>query len=476
MTKSSKQIVVIFLALILLAGCMPPAPPVTPTPTETGSGVNGAPGMGDPYYPKLGNGGYDVQSYTIALDVDPTANTVTGSTTITANATESLLSFNLDFRGLTLDSVTVNGENAKTSRTGDELKVTPAETLEADKPFTAVVTYHGTPGTITSGGLTGMGWSHGQSGAINVWGEPDAASSWFPNNNHPRDKATYRFEITVPDPWMVAATGSLKETTQNGDKTTFVWEMDQPMATYLASINIDQYELATQTGPNGLSIRNYFTTDLAPSYRSRFDALPEMIDYFDDLFGPYPFTEYGVVIAAEDGLCARTQIALETQTLSLHCPSQFMTSEVVIIHELAHMWFGDSVSLENWKDIWLKEGFATYASWLWQAKDDPDGLSQIAKNARDNYFDSSAPVADPGPDNLYSSESYTGGALVLYALQQEVGDETFFKIVQTFVERYKDGNAGTDEFITVAKDVSGQDLDAFFDAWLFSPALPELPE
>jgi aminopeptidase N len=431
--------------------------------------------MGDPYYPNLGNGGYDVQHYTIALDVDPVANMVKGSTTVTANATESLSSFNLDFHGLTVDSVTVNHADAKYSRSGDELTITPTSILDVDKPFTAQIQYHGTPETVTSGGLSGMGWSHGESGAINVWGEPDAASAWFPDNNHPRDKATYRFEITVPDPWMVAATGTLKETKENGAKTTFIWEMDQPMATYLASISIDQYNLVSQEGPHGIKIRNYFPKNLDPSYTSQFTILPKMIGFLEGYFGPYPFAEYGVVIAAQDGLCAQTHIALEAQTMSIHCPTESMTSQYTIVHELAHMWFGDSVSLENWKDIWLKEGFATYASWLWEAKGDPAALSRIAEEARNRFADSPASVANPRPDDLYTSESYTGGALVLYALQKEVGDQMFFKILQTYAERYKYGNAGTDEFIAVAEQVSGRDLGSFFDAWLFSPTLPDIP-
>jgi aminopeptidase N len=280
----------------------------------------------------------------------------------------------------------------------------------------------------------------------------------------------------VPDPWVGDATGTLKGTTAAEGKTTYIWEMDKPMATYLASINIDQYELSSQKGPEDINIRNYFPTSLPLSYRSQFTAVPEMIDFFDDLFGPYPFAEYGVVVAGKDGLCADVQIALEAQTMSIHCPSGVMISEGVIVHELAHMWFGDSVSLENWKDIWLKEGFATYASWLWHSKNDPAALKRTAIYNENHFFDTEYSVADPSPENLYTGESYTGGALVLYALQQEVGDETFFKILQTYAEQYQYGNAGTDEFISVAEEVSGKDLTAFFDAWLFSKQMPELPE
>ncbi len=476
--KQSAHRSLVLLIVLLLTGCFPakPAATSTPIPSPMPAAVKGAPGIGDPYYPTLGNGGYDVQNYTISMDVDPAANTVTASTTITANATEFLSSFNLDFHGLTIDSVTVNDVDAKYSRNGDELTITPAAPLQENKSFTAVVQYHGTPETITSGGLSGMGWNHAESGAINVWGEPDAASTWFPSNNHPRDKATYRFEVTVPDPWVVAATGTLQETKPNEGKTTYIWEMNKPMATYLASIDIDQYKLSTQKGPAGINIRNYFPKDLPLSYRGQFMAIPDMIDFFDKFFGPYPFSEYGVVVAAKDGLCTNSPVSLEAQTLTVHCPTDFMTSAVVIAHELAHQWFGDSVSLENWQDIWLKEGFATYASWLWLSKNDPATLKQIATDNATHFSDTPYSVAEPSPANLYTDESYTGGALVLYALQQEVGDETFFKILQTYAKKYQYGNASTENFIAVAEEVSGKDLSSFFETWLFSKQLPQLPQ
>jgi len=476
MLSPFKRFRFIFLTAMFLAACISPVPTITPTPSPVP--VKGSPGIGDPYYPDLGNGGYDIQHYIITLDVDPPANTVAGSATITANATEYLASFNLDFHGLTVDSVTVNDAAAEFSRSEDELTITPARLLEANKPFTVVVNYHGSPDLIkTQAGPFEMGWSHAERGAINVWGEPDAASSWFPNNNHPRDKATYRFEITVPKPWVVAATGTLKETRENGDRATFIWEMDKPMATYLASINIDQYELTTQSGPNGIAIRNYFPADFPTSQRIGFNILPALIDFFDDLFGPYPFDEYGVVIAHKVGFCEATPTALEAQSMSIHCPNAFMTSEQVIAHELAHQWFGDSVSLENWRDIWLKEGFASYSGWLWDSKNEPAALARIAEDQRANFSDDlSVSVAEPAKESIYTNESYTGGALVFHALRLQVGDEAFFQILRTYTERYRYGVAGTDEFVAVAEEVSGADLQPFFDAWLFSKILPDLPE
>ena len=459
---------IVFMSVACLAACKStPAPPP----------VQGSPGIGDPYHPNLGNGGYEVQHYTIALNIDPPSNTITGKTTITARATEYLGTFNLDLKGLTVDSVVVNDARAEYLRNGDELTITPAKPLDFDKSFMIEVNYHGSPGLIDSQAAPfDMGWSHVESGVINVWGEPDAAAAWFPSNNHPRDKATFRFEITVPDPWIVAASGTLRETEENGDQTAFIWEMNQPMATYLASINIDQYERVTQSGPDGLTIRNYFPMDLPASQRIHFEILPAAIDFFDDLYGPYPFEEYGAVVAARDGFCATTSTALETQSMSLHCPGIIMTSERVIVHELAHQWFGDSVSLENWKDIWLKEGLATYSEWLWESKNDPARLREIAKNNERRFFDSERSVAEPATDHLYTGESYTGGALVFHALYLQVGDEAFFNILRTYTDRYRGGNAGTDELIALAEEVSGQDLDAFFEAWLFSGRMPDLPE
>jgi aminopeptidase N len=456
------------LALALLfavSACGPAAPP-----------VQGAEGIGDPYYPGLGNGGYDVQNYSIILSIDPETNEVNGSVTIEAKATESLSAFDLDFSGLTIDSITVNSAAAGYARAGDELTITPASPLGAEKKFTTVVSYHGNPGTIravTQVGLQGVGWGRAENGAINVLNEPNGASSWFPSNNHPRDKATYRFEISVPKPWVVAATGTLEQTTEEGDQTKYVWVMDEPMASYLASINVDQYVLRNLEGPHGIRIRSYFPSDYPASDFSNFDKLPEMLAYLESQYGPYPFKEYGVVVANPGNpLCQAGGSAVETQTLSVHCPSSSMAGEEVIVHELAHQWFGDSVSLENWKDVWLKEGLATYSEWLWLARDkDREVLDRVVKAQRSGYYPA-VPTGEPPANSIYRDEVYRGGGLVIHALRIKVGDEAFFKILRTYLDRYKYGNAGTQEFINVAEQISGQDLKSFFDAWLFTKDLP----
>lgn len=434
---------------------------------------HGAEGIGDPYFPHLGNGGYDVQNYTVKLDVDPEANYITGSTSILAMPLVSLSSFSFDFHGLTVDSVTINGQAAAFKQFRKKLIITPPAPLEAQAPFTVLVVYHGSPGGIISSGTGSWpaGWEHERNGSINVFGELDGASTWFPNNNHPRDKATFRFEITAPEPWAVAATGRLVRIEQVGkNKRLYVWIMKWPMASYLASINIDKYEQVTFPGPDGVTIRSFFPANYPLSSRMEFDVLPEMIKFLSNLFGPYPFDEYGVVIASDrNPSCTQIYQSLEAQTLTIHCPAP---KENVIIHELAHQWFGDSVSLENWQDIWLKEGLATYAEWLWASKDrTPNQFGNLIKR-KSEHFSASILIGRPPVDDLYNPDVYIGGALVLQALRMKVGDTVFFKILRTYYIQYRDGNAGTQQFIDIAEKVSRQDLKTDFDQWLYTQNNP----
>lgn len=460
-----------------------PAPTAIPSPTPPSvptlppADVQTEYGIGDPYFPGLGNPGYDVQNYVIALDVDPESGEISAKTSIEAVATQDLPSFNLDFQGFEIDTLTVNGSEADFTREKRELIITPGAPLQAGDEFTVEVAYHGVPEPAYFNALDfKMGWLQGTSKAINVLSEPDGSSSWFPVNDHPLDKATYRFEVAVPQPWVVAATGNLLGTTPEGDKVRYIWEMNKPMASYLASISIDQFTVEESMGPDGIVIRNYIPQDVDPMLTRNLDQLPEMLAYFSELFGPYPFDAYGVLIADETiGPCLEGSLSLEAQSLSVHCPSEYMLSETVLAHELAHQWFGDSVSLERWQDIWLKEGIATYSQILWETRGQPvESITAWAKDQKESLPPDDK-IGEPPPDEMYDWESYVGGAMVVHALRLQVGDETFFNILRTYLERYKYGNAGTEEFIAVAEEVSGQELSAFFDSWLMQTNLPDFP-
>ena len=448
--------------------------PASATATVTASDgrpVPGADSLGDPYYPQMGNGGYDALHYTIDLTVDVANNKISGSSTLDAQATEALSSFNLDLHGLDVSAVTVNTASAGFSRQKDELTITPASALSNGEKFIVLVSYSGTPQPVEDASVPGepVGWF--ANAGVYVVSESDGAMGWYPVNNHPLDKATYTFRITAPKQYVVAANGLLKSEVVNGEMKTSVWEEIHPMASYLATLIIGEYKLETQSGPNGLPIHNYFPPNAGQDITGSFSRTSEMISYYSQVFGPYPFESYGgVVVPLELGF------ALEDQTLSIF--GNDMVDELTVAHELSHQWFGDSVSLKSWKDIWLNEGFATYAESLWV--EHTQGKAAGDQYMRKIYEDAKAKnmpaPEDPSVGNLFDSSVYMRGGCVLYALRLKLGDEVFFKILREYYSRYQYGNASTEDFIAVAETVSGQNLKSFFNDWLFSAQIPPLPQ
>jgi len=351
--------------------------------------------------------------------------------------------------------------------------------LSKDEAFTVAVSYQGVPTPMVSQALPfPTGWI-AYDGGIFVLSEPDGSASFYPVNDHPLDKATYTIIVTVPEPYEVAANGVLEETTDNGDTTTYTFTVRDPMASYLTTINVNDFNTETMASASGVPIRNYYAASLPEEVNKPFARQGEMIDYFSDLFGPYPFEVYGaLVMDTEFGA------ALENQTMSIFGIDMIdfddiEGTEAVVAHELTHQWFGDSISVADWSDIWLNEGFATYGEALWVEYDyGKDGLDEWVAfiyeevKMNPNFY---PPPGNPDANDLFNGGVYLRGGLTLHALRVTVGDDAFFDILRTYHERYKFSNATTEDFIAVAEEVSGKQLDDLFDAWLYDEQLPPMP-
>lgn len=441
-----------------------PAPPDT-----SAEPVAGAPGVGDPYYPDLGNGGYDVQHYLLDLEWDPETQRLDAMAVIHATAALPLSSFNLDLVGLDVSSVVVDGLPAGIAREGErELVVTPAVPLERDVPFRVEIAYEGEPEPV-EGLLENLGGWHSDGEEVFVAAQPDGAATFFPVNDHPTDKACYSFRVTAPDHLVVATNGVHVGTSDApGDDTrSWTFEALQPMASYLVQVVIANLVIEESTSPDGVPIRHAIDEDVYEEGSAAMGPTGEMLDFFVDLFGPYPFATYGGVVVDEP-----IGLALETQTLSLFPANPH---EGVVAHELAHQWFGNEVSPATWQDIWLNEGFATYAEWMWMEQSTGVPIDRIAAEAS-GRSGLDQPPADPGPDDLFAATVYQRGALTLHVLRHEIGDDAFVDLMRTWVARFGGGSASTADFEALAAEISAADLTPLFDAWLRSDVLPELDE
>jgi len=426
----------------------------------------GSSGLGDPFFPLSGNGGYNVSRYGLDLSYEPGANELSGTATITATATQDLSRFDLDLRGFTISRLDVDGRSATFTRDGQELIVTPRRGIQSGAAFTVVVGYAGTPMVVTDPDFSIEGWVPTDDGAF-VVGEPQGSPAWYPVNDNPRDKATFDFSVSVPDGLTVMANGVLVSHATSGGRTTWVWRETDPMAPYLATATLGRFDLTIGTAGG---VPSYVAVDPQLSTGNVLRKLPEIIDFYSSIYGPYPFTAAGAIVDSAKVV----GYSLETQTRPVF---DRMPDETTLAHEQSHMWFGDSVTLTEWPDIWLHEGFATWSEWIWSEHEGNASAHQLFEH----YYNTppqdvrfwTPPPGDPGtPFYLFNGTIYVRGAMTLEALREKVGDLTFFQIMRTWAAQNRYGNVTTAQFIALSEQLSGMDLDHFFDVWLYQPDKP----
>jgi aminopeptidase N len=463
---------VIRSGLSALAATLVLAAPAAASPYGPGS-----PGLGDPFFPLAGNGGYDVKHYSLDLAYERASNQLDGRVTIVARAEQNLSQFNLDFRDFyEISELEVNGRDARFEHDGaQELTVIPRRGLRRGVPFFVRIEYSGQPQAVVDPDGSSEGWVPTDDGAF-VVNEPQGSPGWYPSNDNPQDKATYDFKITVPEGITAIANGRLLWRKTRDGKTTWRWFEDSPMAPYLA------------TATNGVFDLRISRAGRLPLYQAvdpkvgnpalsfeRLAAEAEIIEFFSGLYGRYPFSSGGGVV--DNG---GVGYALESQTKSMYDVQGSATgapSAGTVVHEVSHQWFGNAVTNAVWPDIWLNEGFARFSQWIYDERHGGISAHQAFLNAYESRPATSSfwlnpPAALPGPEVMFSSPPYDRGGMTLQALREKIGDEDFFDLLRAWYAKYKYGTAITADFIALAERVSGQELSAFFDVWLYQPVKP----
>ncbi|UQX03324.1 M1 family metallopeptidase [Streptomyces sp. RerS4] len=459
-------------SLTLVAAVLPPPKPL---------------GIGDRLFPELGNPGYDVLSYDLSLTYKDNRSPLDAVTVINARSLAPLERINLDFTHGTVASAEVNGETARFESVGEDLVLTPARPITASTPLRITVRHTSDPRGRASDG----GWVVTEDG-LAMANQADAAHRVFPCNDHPADKAWFTFRVTTPAGLTAVANGvpGALPATRAAGATEWTYRTLHPMATELAQVSIGRSTVVHRTGPHGLPLRDVVPAADRQKLEPWLKKTAGHITWMEDRIGRYPFENYGVLIAR-----AKTGFELETQTLSLFEHGLFTGEgypewyvESVMVHELAHQWFGDSVTPRTWSDLWLNEGHATWYEALYA---DGLGTYSLERRMREAYQRSDQWRAAGGPPaapkaaapgekiGLFRPVVYDGSALILYALRQEIGTEAFDRIERRWVAEHKDGVAGTDDFVRLASREAGRDLKAFLDPWLYgatTPAMPGHPE
>jgi aminopeptidase N len=450
---------------------------VTTGQPDGADGTIGDPGIGDPYYPLEGNGGYQIDSYDVSLSYDPPTNALQSTATLkgTVLSEEGLTQFDLDLQPTMLVSeVTVNGAPATFTQNNAELVITTAALLAPQSALEVVVTYSGKPDLVPGGtsGISDGGWYRTDSGGAIAIGEPSNASAWYPVNEHPADTATFAVTATVPDKWKVISNG-VQQTDGLPDpgpgKSVYRWQLSEPVASYLTTIYIDDFTLVQDTMADGKPIVSAIAPDAGSDAPRLAGDTKQILDVLSGYFGPYPFEAAGGIFT---GLS--NGFALETATRPVYGGGQIASLETVV-HELAHQWYGDDVAIKRWSDICLNECFASYAPWLYDAQVNKADLDARWKQQMSAVLNQprfwASPLVDMGPGNEFT-RVYDRGPLALHALRAEIGDEAFLTLLKQWPAMYGGKNASFDDLETYVTTLAGRDMGPFMDAWFRGTTVP----
>lgn len=445
----------------------------------------------DYYTPGHGSDDYRVSRYELHLDYQVATNRLVGHATITGRASTALRTITLNLAGLRVLKIQLDGQPVtRFVQRGNQLLITPDRPLPAGTGFNLYVRYGGYPAPLR--GIWGsVGWEELTDGVM-VAGQPTGAPTWFPCNDYPGQKASFGYTITTDADYRVICNGVLVSRHADAGRETWVFEQPEPMASYLATVHIGRYNLlplsfhahppahrsGRQDGSRPVTQFLAAPPGLMTRAQTALARQGQMMDTFQTCFGPYPFPSYTVVVPG-DGL----EIPLEAQSLSVFGPNhlnQTWESQRLIAHELAHQWFGNSLTATTWADIWLHEGFASYAEWLWS---EASGNSTAASQARAAWRGLSVNaqdilVGDPGPGSMFDDRVYTRGALAVHALRRAAGDALFFSFLRAWTEEHRFGSVTTTDLFDTADRICGEvpgfDARAVLTPWLYRLPLPTL--
>ncbi|MFC7495328.1 MULTISPECIES: M1 family metallopeptidase [unclassified Nocardioides] len=467
-------------AALLLAGCTTegdePDDAATPAaPPSATQQAAGPPGLSEPVedsvYPDVGDPGVDALRYDLDLSWQPATRTLEGREKVRLRSTEDDDNLQLDLSGdLEVATVTVDGAAAEFEHDGKDLVV--SHPVQADTRYTVVIEYAGTPRPVPAPtkreDFSTTGWTTTRTGEVWTMQEPYGAYSWYAVNDQPSDKALYSFRISVPSPWVGVANGTLTSRSERAGRTITRWTLDEPAASYLVTIAIGDLVMTKDRSPSSVPI-TYWTQRDRPDLVERMRKAPAGLAWLEERLGPFPFGSLGFLVV-------ESQSGMETQTMITLGDTRYATSPEVLVHEMAHQWYGDQVTPVDWRDVWMNEGMAMYLQASWQDEVQGQELDltmdyweQLDAQLRADY----GPPADYDPEAFGGTNVYTSPALMWHELRGRIGDELFWRLVREWPAANDNGNADYDDITTWWSEQTGEDLSDFFDEWLLGEETPE---